>query len=1094
MLIECSPKSFPMLAIEIYKDYGKLVIEAPTESDASDLYNALRSFELTVSLFSPAFLLLERGVIQSDLQTVFADVISGKSHILITTPLSRRFKLPSGSALNTITVNVCDQIHITELVRQLTNMGYKKTSIIEDSGYFSVKGDIVDVAMDNGESGIRVEFFDNEIEKIHRFSLSTQRNIETVESATIYPMIFNRNFMKDWREKVEKELKGKGNREIMEVEEMIEDGVGELYDLFPLITGSNTIEDYLQGSTTLIWEKVKGEIYYEQRFEKIANERSKKITNGSFSPFNVSSYFKEELNSGEIFVSDLISKGKKIKKQISSSIRMNELERKTPEMFLKKVMHKGDKSVVLFVGSKVDHFRTVAKKNSIEFAVVSKVPVYLDTILYIVETSFWITEDIALSFSEQNAIFLSSSLFPLYGVGDEKRDNVVSDDVKNYPPLNLQKMNIAEYVVHYNYGIATFEGIKRISNVDCLTLKYEKDDMVYLPVYNMHLCYKYRWEEGYFPKLSNLRTGNWEKIKKKVDNEIEKVAEGIIQLYAERAVETGVEMNCDNDLVREFTASFPYLETPDQAKSISEIFTDMQSGKVMDRLLCGDVGFGKTEVAMRACMAAVASGMQAAILVPTTVLAAQHFQVLKERFKEFPVKIEMLSRFYSDSKQRSVIKELESGVADVVVGTHRLLSKDIKYKSLGILIVDEEHRFGVGQKERIKEIRKGIDSLSMTATPIPRTLQMSILGLRDVSFIKTPPKERKRTRTYVLEFSEEIIKEAIIKEMDRDGQIYFVHNRIISIPEMKKLLEDLVPGIKVATAHGRMDEIELENVMTKFANKEYNILVATTLIESGIDIPRVNTIIINRSDMFGLAQLYQLRGRVGRSNREAFAYLMVPSLKSVSNDAYSRLAAIKRFDKLGAGYDVAMEDLNIRGGGNILGLSQSGKLKGVGYDLYLELLKERISSLKNESFEYDNIEIKSMISSFIPEDYIEDPEVRLSFYRKLSSMNRSEELQMLTSLFTEMYGDIPKELQNLLEITSLKIKAGQCGVAKLELDENYIVLHFPPSAIPEDVSGLFAVVDKFKGRFVAERSINIPVVDGIEYETIVQGFLDVFHG
>lgn len=1075
---ESSPQAFPILCLRLFSESGKLLIEAPGAKEAAVVYRALQNFRVNSAIFSPSFLLMERGDIEVNAQQRLFEIITNPPDILVTTPLSRRWRLTEAINSDVITVKPGSIFRLSTLAASLSAMGYLRVPIVQDFGEFSLKGDILDIAPADGDNGIRIEFFDETVELIRQFSLSSQKSGSVLQESKIIPLLSGRNLAHDWHNRLRKLMPDKGTRELIELEEAIESGAGSAYDIYPLICAGITVGDLFKGKVVR-WEKIRAGLTLTEDIEKLSAERRRRQACGSFAPFAVEPYFIIEMAEPDIEISSFFSSGESIRKFASSNIRPSRHEKDNPDLLLKNYLE--ENAVILLAGEKDgQRYADFAVEKNIEALPVDTAPLKYDKIMYIIPGEPWFEPDSFLHMHNIGLTVIPTALFSDKPHPHKKVPVIaVSDDEPIvHPPLSLEKLGIGEYIVHYKYGIAIYEGIKRVADTDCLILSYESTDRIYVPVYNMHFIYKYRWEEGCFPKVSSLRSTVWETTRAKMTREIEQVAEKILQLYAERSVETGFRFGVRSEMVDNFYESFPYKETPDQLRSVNELETDMNSEKIMDRLLCGDVGFGKTEIAMRGCMIAIASGKQAAVLVPTTVLAFQHFQVFGERFREFPVKVEMLSRFYSAAKQKQVIADIRAGKVDIVIGTHRLLSKDIEFRELGFLVVDEEHRFGVTQKERIKEIKKGVATLAMTATPIPRTLQMSLLGVRDMSFIKTAPRERKNVRTHILEFSEEIIREAILRELERKGQVYFVHNRIDSLPDMRGLLLSLIPELRIATAHGKMEEEELEQVMIDFTGRKFDVLLATSLIESGIDIPMVNTIIINRADAFGLAQLYQLRGRVGRWNREAYAYLMVPSMKTLSKDSYNRLAVIKRFDKLGSGYQVAMEDLNIRGGGNILGMSQSGKLKGVGYDLYLEMLRRRIEFLKTgKTGESGDIEIKTHVKAFIPEDYIEDAEVRVSFYRKLAGLERPEELIWLSGLFTEMYGAIPEEVENLLELTGLKIAAKKARISAIEISENEMTVKLAPEASPKSIELLFQTIEKLGGKLVPPDGVRIPATD-----------------
>ncbi len=1091
--IETAPEAFSIKIIDLFKENKPLLIEAPTRKDAILIYNSLKIFDIDVQIFAPHFLFFERGEFDFDFQKVLFSLNSDKKpDIIVTTPLSRRFRLNSFLS-KTLNFQINETLDILDVSRTLSKWGYLKVPIVKRIGEFALRGDILDISMEDS-FGFRIEFFDDEIEKVSLFSLNSQRNLKNIDFCTISPLLFSRNLRDDWKRVLKRNLKNASTKKLIEFEEMIESGIGEVYDIYPLICDDTTIEDLFKQNKTIRIEKIKSENYLDEQISILEQEREKKRNEAVFQPFNVVDYFKFDVSEAEIELSSLFSQGENIEKFSVFLSKPSIYERKSPYEFLKKLV----KTNTVFLLTKDKNKEKIAEnlfENDINSILIEKIPVFYDkNIVYIVSSQGWFKDDLFLNFKSLMLTILKFDLFIL-----ETKPSFL----KKQPPIDfsnieqksfaLSSLKTGEYLVHYNYGVAVFEGIKQVHNTDCLVLKYLNNDKIYLPVYNMHLVYKYRWVEGFFPKINSLRSNLWSGVKKKLNDEISKIAEDILQLYASRSLNEGFQFSIDNKMVQDFYNDFPFQETPDQMNTIKQIEKDLKNGVVMDRLLCGDVGFGKTEVAMRACMIAVASGKQAAILVPTTVLAFQHFESFQERFKNFPVKIEMLSRFYSKKEQKEVLKDLKNGQIDIVIGTHRLLSKEVEFKDLGLFIVDEEHRFGVLHKEIIKEMKKNISTLSMTATPIPRTLQLSLLGVREISFIKTPPRERKAVKTYLLEFSEEIIKEAILKELEREGQIYFVHNRVSALGEIKKMIQKLVPGIKIGIAHGQMKENELERVMVDFVQNKYNILLATTLIESGIDIPQVNTIIINRADMFGIAQLYQLRGRVGRWNREAFAYFLVPSLKTITKDAYSRLSVIKRFSGLGSGYEVAMEDLNIRGAGNILGVSQTGKIKGVGYDFYLEMLKRRIEELKyGWSATQKELEIKSNLQAIIPESYIDNASLRVGFYKKLSEIENVEEIKWIKETLEEMFGKFPVEVENLFELTELRIIAKKAGISTIEIRNNEILISISPQFEVKDMAMLFEFIKQFNGNFSKNNSLLFPAKTIEEYKKIILNIKKMF--
>lgn len=647
-------------------------------------------------------------------------------------------------------------------------------------------------------------------------------------------------------------------------------------------------------------------------------------------------------------------------------------------------------------------------------------------------------------------------------------------------PVKFTELNFGDIVVHREHGLGYYRGLNTIEFQsvvnDFMVIEYKDNDKLYLPVDRLNLISRYQGLSDREPKIDKLGAQNWKTIKAKVKEEVWRVAQELLDIYAKREIRQGRQFSPPGSLYRELEESFPFDETPGQAKSIEDVVNDLTSDSPMDRLVCGDVGYGKTEVAVRAAFKVVEDGFQVAILVPTTVLAEQHAKTFEERFKGFPVNIGCINRFRTPAEQRKLIANLKDRSTDIIIGTHRLLSKDVQFSNLGLLIIDEEHRFGVAHKEKLKKMRAEVDILTLTATPIPRTLQMSLLSIRDLSVISTPPEHRQPVKTFVARYDELVIKEAVTRELRRGGQVFFVHNRVRSINQIAGLIQRLVPEAKLAVAHGQMAGKELEDIMVSFVNKSIDVLVSTTIIESGLDIPSANTIIINRADMLGLAEIYQLRGRVGRSSTQSFAYLLVPSLDSLSKDAKERLRALMDCNQLGGGFKLAMNDLQIRGGGNLLGVSQSGNIAAIGYDLYLDLLQKTVADLKakaaadgGDERSLDNIdpEVKLQLSAYIPENYIPDISQRYITYRRISALTHSDfdEQEDLQTELTDRYGTIPTETLTLLRIIELKKDLASLRISKLEQGKDSLIFSFQNDTplSPEMLMGYLKTTEKNAG-------------------------------
>ncbi|KAA3955899.1 transcription-repair coupling factor, partial [Bacteroides ovatus] len=660
-------------------------------------------------------------------------------------------------------------------------------------------------------------------------------------------------------------------------------------------------------------------------------------------------------------------------------------------------------------------------------------------------------------------IFTDHQLFDRFHKYNLKSDKARSGKVA----LSLKELNQftpGDYVVHTDHGIGRFSGLVRIPNGDTtqevLKLVFQNEDVVFVSIHSLHKVSKYKGKEGEAPRLNKLGTGAWEKLKERTKSKIKDIARDLIKLYSQRRQEKGFSYSPDSFLQRELEASFIYEDTPDQSKATIDVKADMESDRPMDRLVCGDVGFGKTEVAIRAAFKAVADNKQVAVLVPTTVLAYQHFQTFRERLKGLPCRVEYLSRARTAAQTKAVLKGLKEGDVGILIGTHRILGKDVQFKDLGLLIVDEEQKFGVSVKEKLRQLKVNVDTLTMTATPIPRTLQFSLMGARDLSVISTPPPNRYPIQTEVHTFNEEVITDAINFEMSRNGQVFFVNNRIANLPELKAMIERHIPDCRVAIGHGQMEPTELEKIILDFVNYDYDVLLATTIIESGIDIPNANTIIINQAQNFGLSDLHQMRGRVGRSNKKAFCYLLAPPLGSLTAEGRRRLQAIENFSDLGSGIHIAMQDLDIRGAGNLLGAEQSGFVADLGYETYQKILTEAVHELKTDEFAelyadeikgegqisgeefVDECQVESDLELLLPANYVTGSSERMLLYRELDGLTLDKDVEAFRARLEDRFGPVPRETEELLRIVPLRRLAARLGAEKIFLKGGRMTLFF----------------------------------------------------
>jgi len=647
----------------------------------------------------------------------------------------------------------------------------------------------------------------------------------------------------------------------------------------------------------------------------------------------------------------------------------------------------------------------------------------------------------------------------------------------------FKELKPGDFVVHTDYGVGEYQGLSHITvdgfETDFLTLRYEPDAKLHVPLSALDKVQKYIGAEGAQPKVDRLGAPTWARTKERVKKDILQMAQELVKIYAAREAMHRPPLGPPDNLYREFESAFPYEETPDQEAAIEDVLGDMQKERPMDRLVCGDVGFGKTEVALRAAFKAVEDGFQAAVIVPTTLLADQHFRTFSERVAPFSIRVDMMSRFRTKAEQKETLKGMKSGTVDIVIGTHRLLQKDIAFRNLGLLVIDEEHRFGVKHKERIKEFKKLVDVLTLTATPIPRTLHMSLAGIRDLSIIQTPPLDRQAIQVILARFGKRVIREAIVKEIERGGQVFFVQNRVQGIERMAATIQNLVPEARIGVAHGQMKEDEIEEVMAKFVAGSLNVLVTTTIIESGIDIPNANTIIINHADRFGLAQLYQIKGRVGRSRQKAYAYLLTPAEEALSDVARTRLRAIQELSELGAGFRIAAQDLETRGAGNLLGKQQSGHIAAVGIDLYTQMMEEAIAELKGEEPASEpDTQINLRASAFIPESYIGDMSLRLAAYKEISSAGDESEVSLIAADLRDRYGPLPEPAENLLTIMSVKILAKAAMVSRIDGGARAVTITFSEDArISPDK--IMALLKRNQGRIklIPEFTLQLAIAD-----------------
>ena len=941
---------------------------------------------------------------------------------------------------------------------KLVGLGYERSDLIENKGQFSIRGGIVDVGLSE-KIGVRIEFWGDEVDSIRFFQISSQRSTEMLKEITIFPA--HELIVQDLSEAV-KNIQEKYPEEIEDIE-LIKNGdyISKINKYFnEFYENQASFLDYMSDEYLLLLDE-KSKI--NQRKTNIIEDNNKLIASlvekEKFVPEAIENISKFEYNFEEkqIIYLEQNDSIKNIQKYYFETREIN-FHNLQLDLLLADIVtyQKNKKKVVLLAGNEISAKKLcdILKENQINYK-------------YEREAENVKPGEIIVTIGGFSSGFenydLNLIVISLQNNFEEpvKRKKKLSSTFKDSEKIVFADLKPGDIVVHQTHGIGQFIGVNTITadgvTKDYIKIKYRNDDILYVPTNSLDSVRKYiGGGDNSSPRLNKLGGKEWSATTSKVKKNLEEVAKDLIELYAKRQKIKGFSFSPDTPWQKQFEDSFPYTETDDQLRCIQDVKKDMEKPQPMDRLLCGDVGYGKTEVAIRAAFKAVMDQKQVAYLVPTTILANQQYEEFKTRMQEFAINVELLNRFKTKKEQDEIIKKLKLGEVDVVVGTHRLLSEDVNFKDLGLLIIDEEHRFGVKDKEKIKKLRTNIDVLTMTATPIPRTLHMSIVGVRDMSVIYEPPHNRKPVRTYVLEYDQEVITEAITKEIEKGGQVFYLFNQVEGIEKKANEISMLVPEAKVGFAHGKMSGRELEEIMESFINHEINVLVCTTILESGIDIPNANTIIVENADRLGLAQLYQIRGRVGRSDKQAYAYITYKRDKLLSEVADKRLKAIKEFTEFGSGFKIAMRDLEIRGAGSMLGEMQHGHMEQVGYDTYCKLLDEVIKEMQGiEVVEEQDVQIDLAVSSYIPDNFIENSSQKIEIYQNIALCRTEEELQNVIDEVIDRYGRLPKELENLIDIARIKQLARKANILKIAQRENGIVFYFVKEKIkPEMVNTL----------------------------------------
>ncbi len=1063
---------------EVYRRAKRsLFIVAPTLKEAETIISDMQFFfgyaEESILFFPPYHITPFKPVDYNPattahrIKTLYRLITGDGAGIVVTTIEGLLQKIIPRAALSAfpeITMTG-EEINRDRLLSHLISGGYTKTAIVEEPGDFSVRGSLIDIFSPLYPDPIRIEFYGDTVESMRTFSAVDQRSLKHLDEGIMLPAR-EVIILPDETEQIIKRFRalakqleipfGRIENMIRRISEQQQfPGIGGFLPLiYPKL---NNLTDYLPRDVIPVLIdpssiKERGKTAEETITQSYLTARSKGRLcvepETLYQPVDEALCFLQEQDSTIVFralsVVGETTRSCHFKVQnnepITQELRAAKGHEQLLRPFIKWIQECHDAGCLPTV--------TCADQKGTERIKGLLRPYGIDTFVDKIINPDRAYSGIGLRVcpgrlssgffwkKELLAIITEEEIFGPKHRRPKRRTPSVETRL-----IDFQDLKEEDIIVHIEHGIGQYQGLIRLEIEqhvnDFVLIEYRGNDKLYLPVDRLHNVQKYMGIEGVAPRLDRLGGSSWERVKEKAKKTIQKIAGELLQLYAWRKTQKGVAFSGSDQYFEEFEAAFEYEETPDQVRAIDEVLADMETDTPMDRLVCGDVGYGKTEVAMRAAFKAVCDSKQVAILVPTTVLLEQHLQTFKKRFERYPVIVAGLSRFRSTREQGTILRDLAEGKNDIIIGTHRLLQKDVAFKDLGLVIIDEEQRFGVKHKEKLKKMRRQVDVLALSATPIPRTLHMSMTGVRDLSVIMTPPEHRYPIKTYISRFDDAVITEAIMREMDRGGQIFFVHNNIRSIRAMARHIQKLIPRVRIGVAHGRLDEKELETVMLRFIRREIDLLICTTIIESGLDIPSANTIMINRADKFGLAQIYQLRGRVGRGEEQAYAYLFIPGENAVTRVAQKRLRVLMEHDKLGAGFQIALNDLQIRGGGAILGTSQSGQIAAVGYEMYLQLMEQAMQEIKGEPVEKElEPEINLGLSAYLPEDYIPEIDQRLTFYKRLSRMSEMEELDYFRNELNDRYGRLPEEADNLMEKIALKILAKKVRIINLDVSEH----------------------------------------------------------
>jgi transcription-repair coupling factor (superfamily II helicase) len=1011
-----------------------------------------------------------------------------------------------------------EEVDVDTLLTHLTGIGYTRNDIVEMPGQFTRRGGILDVYSPEADRPVRFEFFGDEIESIRKFDPETQRSAAALDEARLLPLT-ETPVTERLLAAVHTRLSGERVQSSDDpdlIEEAIAAGGVSVFPGWEFFAGvgsaTGSLLDLFPRSALLVEEPAMIRNQVDRWWNKVEQRHDRSSIGSLIRPEEI--YLRPEilqaqlashpgLDIDQLGVVDVLDEDNTLGEIEFTSRPTLRFHGSIPALIeqIRNLMNQDTRTLLVAPNQgEVERLANLLREYELPYRLGSRIQHAGSENIY--DESSYLAGDmrtpVILRTALATGVSLPDARLVLFGAQDffDEADVTARPAPKKSKTAafvsDFRDLTVGDYVVHVEHGIARYQGLREIEqdgvSIEFMILEFAESARLYVPLTRLDLIQKYRsTEAGPAPVLNRLGSQQWAKTKARVRKAMEDMADELLKLYAQRKAASGHAFPGDNEFQREFEDAFDFTETDDQISAIADIKRDMESILPMDRLLVGDVGYGKTEVAMRAAFKAVQDGRQVAVLTPTTILSFQHFETFKSRFRQFPITVEMISRFRTPREQKVILEKVENGRVDILIGTHRLLSKDIKFHDLGLLVVDEEQRFGVRHKERLKQMRREIDVLAMSATPIPRTLHMSLVGLRDMSVIETPPRDRMAIQTVVAKFDEKLIRSAIEVELERGGQIYFVHNRVETIYELAAKIQELVPAARVIVGHGQMHEAELERVMLAFMNHEYDVLVATTIIENGLDIPLANTMIVNRADRHGLSELYQLRGRVGRSNRRAYAYLLIPPEQELTDVARRRLAALKEFSDLGAGFKIAALDLELRGAGNLLGGEQSGHIEAVGFEMYTSMLEEAVSKLKGEErVERPSVQLSLGIALRIDESYISEENQRLRMYKRIAGVDSDRALEEVRSELEDRYGPLPASVEHLLQAARLRIECEKIGVAQVDRKRDQLHIRFTETAAvdPGRLMKLVAKNAKKGAQFTPQGVLRFPLTATKPEETL----------